>query len=32
MTIKKEGIYLVGEDTADNVALEAGQLQVCLVW
>lgn len=27
MTIKKEGIYLVGEDTADNVALEAGQLQ-----
>ncbi|NJK69030.1 MAG: calcium-binding protein [Microcoleus sp. SU_5_3] len=27
MTIKRQGIYLIGEDTADNIALEAGQLQ-----
>jgi Ca2+-binding RTX toxin-like protein len=27
MAIKQQEFYLVGEDTADNVALEAGQLQ-----
>jgi hypothetical protein len=27
MTIIGQGIYLVAEDTADNIALEPGQLQ-----
>ncbi|MEG4573860.1 calcium-binding protein, partial [Microcoleus sp. N3A4] len=27
MTLKQQGIYLLGEDTADNIGLEFGQLQ-----